>query len=117
MNNDNRVGSTTSSYASKGIGQGVTPTTPIKADTRGIEGKLIRLIESTMDRGSFDTPGFAYLLSLMPPHIQAVFMQSFLAYTDTMRHKLDTDTYEIGEYPLCIQAMRIQEGIGKYPSV
>lgn len=102
--------------AHKGIKAGVTSTTPIKADTRGIESKLVKLLESTMDRASFDPRSFAYLISLLPSHIQNAYVASFLAYVDTLSHKMTTDTYsDDTEYALCVLGMRIQEGIGRYP--
>jgi hypothetical protein len=109
------IGNDNSPMADNSVRSGVTPDSPIKADTRGIEAKLVKALENAMDRQSFDTAGFAYLISLLPTHIQKTFMQSFLVYTDMQRHKLATDTYADGEYDLCITAMRIQEGLDRYP--
>lgn len=102
-------------FMPKGIKAGVSGSTPFVADTRGLEGKLIRLLENSMDRQSFDTRAFGYLISLLPSTIQAVFMQSVLDYLSNMTHKLGTDTYaDNTEYELCIMAMRIREALDQY---
>ena|SRR5215216_1112815 len=112
----NPVGNDNQSIGSNGARAGVTPDRPIKADTRGMEAKLSKALENAMDRTSFDPASFAYLISLMPSNVQAKFMQSFLIYADMQAHKLSTDTYvDNVEYELCISAMRIREGLDRYP--